>query len=151
MRCGSNFENVIFLFMLRVEFLSARWYIVPRYMPQNSTEDKSTLIQLMAWCRQWCKTPWRRCDVTVMGWFNISYLIDYIIPYSIYLAFFNQENPLSTSILVYKNFETWLVIGWQVCCQPVRNSQVWKFLFNNLDLKMGVLSNTGHRCRLEPR
>ena len=35
-------------------------------------------------------------------------------------------------ILVSKNFLTWLLIGWQLCCQPIR-CQVWKSLLTNMD------------------
>ena len=32
--------------------LSAHWEIVPRWMPWNITNEKSTLVQVMAWCHQ---------------------------------------------------------------------------------------------------
>ena len=33
-------------------------------------------------------------------------------------------------MLVSKDFLTWLLIGWRLCCQPIR-CQVWKYLLNN--------------------
>ena len=44
----------IMLFKLksRAEFLSISCEIALRWMPQDFTDDKSTLVQVMAWCRQ---------------------------------------------------------------------------------------------------
>ena len=39
------------------------------------------------------------------------------------------------SMLVNKDFQTWLLIGWQHICQPIR-SQVKKSLLNNMDFNM---------------
>ena len=48
-----------------------------------------------------------------------------------------KKIAISKSILIYKNFQTWSMIGWQHSCQPIR-SQVWKFL-----LTTNVLNNPG--------
>ena len=49
---GSNFKNVISKDMLWIRFMSMFCKVVPRWMPQNTFDDKSTLAQIMAWCHQ---------------------------------------------------------------------------------------------------
>ena len=51
-RCGCNFKIVIFPCTLRNEFWSIFREIASRYMSQNPIDDKSTLVQMMAWCLQ---------------------------------------------------------------------------------------------------
>ena len=51
-RCGCNFESAIFEHMSRVKFISTFSKIVLRWMPQNICDDKSTLVQVMARCRE---------------------------------------------------------------------------------------------------
>ena len=50
--------------------------------------------------------------------------------YSRCAASITKKNPCLKSLLVNKDFLTWLLIGWQLCCQPIK-SFVWKFLINN--------------------
>ena len=56
--CGSNFKSVISKHMLRIKFMSTSCQIDLRWIPQNTFDDKSTLIQvmkkkiIMAWWRQ---------------------------------------------------------------------------------------------------
>ena len=51
-RCGCNFKNIIFQLVSWPDTFSATSKIIVRWMPQNSTDEKSTLLQVMAWCRQ---------------------------------------------------------------------------------------------------
>ena len=51
-RCGCNLKLVIFKHTSRVDILSISCEIALRWMPQDFTDDKSTLVQVMAWCRQ---------------------------------------------------------------------------------------------------
>ena len=41
---------------------------------------------------------------------------------------FREKKKMLKSMSVNKDFLTWLLIGWQHSCQPIR-SHVWKFLF----------------------
>ena len=41
------------------------------------------------------------------------------------------------SMLVNKDFQTWLLIGWQLCCQPIR-CQAWKSALTNMDFNMEI-------------
>ena len=50
-RCGSNFKSVIFKHKKQIKFMSSFPEIALMWMPQNSI-DKSTLVQVMAWCHQ---------------------------------------------------------------------------------------------------
>ena len=47
-----DFENVIFNLALLIDIFKSSYDNVLRWMPQNLTDDKSTLVQVMAWCRQ---------------------------------------------------------------------------------------------------
>ena len=47
-----NFELVIFKDMSRMDILSIFCEIALRWMPQDLTDNKRTLVQVMAWCRQ---------------------------------------------------------------------------------------------------
>ena len=48
-----------------------------------------------------------------------------------------KQKSMLNSMLVNKDFLTWLLIGWQLCCQPTR-CQVWKSLLTNLDFNMEI-------------
>ena len=52
------------------------------------------------------------------------------------------------SMLVNKNFQTWLLIGWQLCCQPIQ-SQVWKSVLNNMEFIMDFAEQSRPKCILE--
>ena len=49
-RCGCNLKNIIFKLMSWTDILWAA--IGVRWIPQNSIDDKPTLVQVMAWCHQ---------------------------------------------------------------------------------------------------
>ena len=42
------------------------------------------------------------------------------------------------SMVDNKEFLKWLLIGWQLCCQPIR-SHIWKFLLTRKDFWHGVV------------
>ena len=47
-----DFKNVIFNLALLIGIFKSPYYNVFRWMPQDLADDKSTLVQVMAWCRQ---------------------------------------------------------------------------------------------------
>ena len=51
-RWGGNFKRVIFKLITQNSSLGTWSEIVLRQMPQNLTNEKSALVQVMAWCRQ---------------------------------------------------------------------------------------------------
>ena len=49
-RCDNNFENIIFKLNIQTSSLSTHSEIALRWIPQNLTNEKSTLVQVMACC-----------------------------------------------------------------------------------------------------
>ena len=49
-RGGNNFEILTIELILRIDILTTSYEIVLRRMPNHQSHDKSTLIQVMAWC-----------------------------------------------------------------------------------------------------
>ena len=49
-RCYNNFKSIISTHMLWIKFMSTE--IPLTWMSQNAFDDKSTLVQVMAWCQQ---------------------------------------------------------------------------------------------------
>ena len=47
-----SYKSVISERMSWINFMSISCQITLRWMPQNTFDDKSTLVQVMAWCRQ---------------------------------------------------------------------------------------------------
>ena len=80
-----NFRWVIF----KLTLVNGGWgishEIAPRWMPLDLTDDKSTLVQVMAWCRQatshYLSQCWPRSmspnGVTRPQWVNSSVIIGY--------------------------------------------------------------------------
>ena len=52
MQGGCNFKSIIFKLILWIDISRASGKIVVTWMPQIFIDDKSTLVQTMAWCRQ---------------------------------------------------------------------------------------------------
>ena len=75
-RCGSNFKHIIFQLIIRKVVWTHE--IALRWMLKNLTNDISTLVQVMAWCRQapsYCLSqcwPWSMSlyDITRPQWVN---------------------------------------------------------------------------------
>ena len=51
-RFGGDFKILIFNLVLLIGILRSLYDNALRWMPRNITDDKSTLVQVMAWCRQ---------------------------------------------------------------------------------------------------
>ena len=53
-RCGNNFINAVFFFksILPIDVFNTSHEIDLRWVPQNSTDDKSALVEVMAWWHQ---------------------------------------------------------------------------------------------------
>ena len=77
-RSACNFENVVFKLALLIYIFKSSYDNVARWIPQELTDDKSTLVQVMAWCRQatshYLTQCWPRSlspyDVTRPQWVN---------------------------------------------------------------------------------
>ena len=72
-----------------------------------------------------------------------SWLISHDKKYTnvVYESWISKKNSCFGYILVNKDFLTWLLIGWQQSCQPIK-SQVLKFLLmfyrNYMDFNMEI-------------
>ena len=51
-RYGRNFKRIIFILTIQNIGLRTHWRVALRWMPQDLTDDKSTYVQVMGWCRQ---------------------------------------------------------------------------------------------------
>ena len=51
-RCGKNFKNIIFKTVIWTSSWSTQYEIVRKWMSEILTNEKSTLLQVMAWCHQ---------------------------------------------------------------------------------------------------
>ena len=79
-RSGCDLKNVIFNLVLLIGLFRSSYDNVLRWMPQDLTDDKSTLVQVMAWCRQatshYLNQCWQRSptpyDVTWPRWVKSS-------------------------------------------------------------------------------
>ena len=60
-KCDSISENVVYERMLRFKFMSDSYDIAVRWMPHNPVDDKSSVVQVMAWCRQTTCHYLRQC------------------------------------------------------------------------------------------
>ena len=75
-RCGNKFKSMIFRLLIQNSSLDIRCEIVLMWLTQNLTHDKSTLFQVMAWCRQarshylsqFCPRSLSSYDVTMLQW-----------------------------------------------------------------------------------
>ena len=77
-RCGSNLKTVTFKFISRIDILIISCEIALRWMPQDLIDEKSKLVQVMAWCRQapshclslcWPRSMWTY-GITKPQWVN---------------------------------------------------------------------------------
>ena len=66
--CGSNFQSVVFKFILHIDILSTSHKPACKSMPQDCIKDNSTFIQVMAWCHHstshYLHKCWSRCKYT---------------------------------------------------------------------------------------
>ena len=51
-RCGCNFDSMIYKLIIHKSSLGTQCEIDFRWMPQNLTNEKSALVQVMTWCDQ---------------------------------------------------------------------------------------------------
>ena len=129
-RCINNLESVIFKHMLRIKFMST-CKIALRSLPQNLPNEKSTLVQVMAWCRQatshYLSQCWPRSllpyGITRPQWVNTQMRQDFSKSHrpfwmtshceweliSNHDSLWNMEENLSTFVVLSR----WLIARWQ--------------------------------------
>ena len=75
---------------------------------------------------------------SVLLWFGVSrYPITFRVNPSQPGLQVTKQKSMLNSMLVNKDFLTWLLIGWRLCCQPIR-CQVWKSLLTIMDFNMEI-------------
>ena len=79
-RYGSNFQSIIFKVIVQNRSLCFHCQIALRWMPMNFTNKRSSLVQVMAWCRQatshyvnqyWPRSP-TPFGISWPQWVNLS-------------------------------------------------------------------------------
>ena len=70
--CGSNFKIMIFQLITQNINLANRCEISLRCMPQNLTDDKSILVQVMAWCHQATSRYLNQCWPRYMSPYGVT-------------------------------------------------------------------------------
>ena len=128
------FKNVIFNLALLISIFKSSYDNVLRWMPQELTDDKSTLVQVMAWCCQatslylnkcWSRSPtpygvtrpeWVNVGNTTMElrhpclWTsNLNNEISYVAYGSIFMIFFISKPSISKCLTVIQKAPPWHV------------------------------------------
>ena len=65
----NDFQSVISIYMLRIEFMSISWL---RGVIKSTFDDNSTLVQVMAWCRQAASHYLSQCWPKAMASYGIT-------------------------------------------------------------------------------
>ena len=110
----NDFEIVIIKLILRINILSISCVIALRRMPQDPFSDKSTSVQVMAWCRQatshYLNQCWLRSmiphGVTRPQWVNLAKTAHSSNPYdklSVYKSS-NHQTSINSMIIVAQEF-----------------------------------------------
>ena len=106
-RCGNHFKSVISKHMLWIKFMGTSCEIALRRMPQNTFDNKPTLVQVMAWCSQatsrYLSQCWPRSlspyGVTRPQWVNSQLSMSLLSQHTIHSM--NDQGPL---LLTWINF-----------------------------------------------
>ena len=75
--CGNNFESKIVKLITENSSLGIHCEIASREIPQNSTNEKSTLVQVMACCRQATSHYLSQCWLRFMLPYSITWYNDW--------------------------------------------------------------------------
>ena len=69
-KCDCNFESIISEYMLPIRFINTFYKIALRWIPQNTFDNKLTLVRVIAWCQCWSRSmsPY---GITRPQWVNI--------------------------------------------------------------------------------
>ena len=70
--CANDFKMLIFQLIIQNVNLVNRCEVSLRCMPQNLTDDKSTLVQVMAWCRQATSHHLNQCWPKYMSPYGVT-------------------------------------------------------------------------------
>ena len=79
-RCGNYLKSIMFILIIQNNSWGAHCKIVFRWMAQNLTSEKSTLVQVMVWCcqatnhylDQCCPRSLMRYGIIRLWWINVE-------------------------------------------------------------------------------
>ena len=71
-RPGCHFKTAIFNLVLSIGIFTSSKDNILRWMPRDLTDDKSTLVQVMAWCRQATSHYLSQCWPSSMSPYGIT-------------------------------------------------------------------------------
>ena len=142
-RSGCNFKSVIFTLVLLIGIFKSSTDNAINWMPQDFTDDKSTLVQVMAWCCQatshYLSQCWPRSlspyDVTRPQWVKWLTRIMKNAP-SISFASDQAATRQSAASHVCSTFtyprqgcDPWLITGkrWRTCVSQVNWSIIGSY------------------------
>ena len=111
----NHFRNIIFTLIIQNGRLGTRCEIVLSRMPQKLTDEKSTLVQLMAWWRQETRHYLSQCSV----YCRAIALFD--------LMFFRWRNRLWIKFILHYFGPSWRS-HWWIPQQMASNTQLWHFV-----------------------
>ena len=110
-RCRSNLKSEVFSLIRKIDTLSISCEIALRVMLQDLIDDKSILVQVMAWCRQaishylsqcWLKSLWPY-GITKLYWVNWVNLCQISWAVNPYKSEYGQGNT-NTFVSISYNF-----------------------------------------------
>ena len=67
-----NFRHVIFKQILVIDDWGISYEIALTWKPQDPTDDKSTLVQVMAWCRQATNRYLSQCWLSSLSTYDVT-------------------------------------------------------------------------------
>ena len=90
-RSGCDSKNGIFYLVLLIGIIRSSHDNALWWMPQDLTDDKSTLVQVMAWCRQATSHYLSQCWLSSMLPYGVA-RPQWVIPSAVF-KIFNKTNP----------------------------------------------------------
>ena len=70
--CDINFKSIIFELVTQTSIFGPHCEMVLRWVPQNLTNQKSTMVQVMAWCHQATSHDLRQCGFRSMLPYDVT-------------------------------------------------------------------------------
>ena len=105
-RCRCNLKLVIFILMARVDILGISCEIALRWLPQDFIDGKSTLVQVMVWCRQATSNYLSQCWPRSLSPYGVTrpQRVNTLRPEQ------NGWHFADNNIYIFMNEEVWIVI-----------------------------------------
>ena len=122
---GSNFKSIISEYILRIKSISNRWEMVRMWVPHKTFDDKSTLVQVMAWWRQatshylkqcWPRFPTPPGPQRVKMWACLRWWLKHHMHVKPWICFdYVKQNPAHATLSA--------TLHWSQPCRPLLPQQ----------------------------